>query len=79
MEADGSLKPEVIKFGESKTFYITPLPGYEITDVEVDGVSVGPVSSYTFQDVAENHTITASFKKKEPPVLTEEKKINSAS
>ena len=35
---------------------------YEILDVKVDGVSVGPVSTYTFNDVNANHTIVATFK-----------------
>ena len=43
------------------TFTITPASCYQIADVLVDGVSVGAVASYTFNDVAANHTIAASF------------------
>ncbi len=32
-----------------------------IEDVLVDGSSVGAVSSYTFNNVTSNHTISASF------------------
>src|SRR5204863_8097688 len=32
-----------------------------IADVKVDGVSVGAVSSYSFNDVQQNHTIAATF------------------
>ena len=46
-----------------KTFTITPDSGYEIADVLVDGKSVGAQSSYTFEDVRSNHTISASFLK----------------
>jgi hypothetical protein len=46
----------------SKTFYITPATGYTIGDVQVDGVSVGAVSSYTFNNVNKNHTIVVKFK-----------------
>lgn len=46
-----------------KTFTITPDSGYEIADVLVDGKSVGARSSYTFEDVRSNHTISVSFLK----------------
>ena len=46
----------------SKTYSITPSNGYAISDVLVDGVSVGAVSSYTFSNVNASHTISASFK-----------------
>ena len=51
-----------VENGNSKTFTFTPNAGYEISDVLVDGISVGAVSSYTFNNVTENHTISVSFK-----------------
>ncbi len=33
----------------------------KISDVKVDNVSVGAVSSYAFENVVANHTISASF------------------
>ena len=45
----------------SKTFTFTPNEGYKISDVLVDGVSVGAVSSYTFNNITEDHTISVSF------------------
>ena len=53
--------------GESKTFTITPDSGYRIKDVLVDGVSVGAVSTYTFEDVVENHMSHATFARKHTP------------
>ena len=53
--------------GESKTFTITPDSGYCIKDVLVDNVSVGAVSTYTFENVTENHTIHATFAWKHTP------------
>ena len=50
-----------VTHGNDKTFTITPETGYEISDVLVDGTSVGAVSNYTFTDVIENHTISATF------------------
>jgi parallel beta-helix repeat protein len=51
----------LISQGGSHIFTITPDDYYQIDDVVVDGLSVGPVSTYTFQDVQQNHTIQATF------------------
>ena len=53
-----------VQKGESQIFTITASEGYEIGDVKVDGVSVGAVSSYTFESVTEAHTIAATFTEK---------------
>lgn len=47
--------------GDDVLFTITPNAGYKIKDVQVDGKSVGAVSTYMFKDVKENHTISAVF------------------
>ena len=47
--------------GSSQEFTITPNYGYEIEDVLVDGVSQGSVTSYTFDNITADHTITAQF------------------
>ncbi len=60
----GSINPSgdvSVTYGSDKTFTITPETGYEVSDVLVDGVSVGAVTSHTFDDVTENHTISATF------------------
>ena len=64
-EAGGSISPsgEVnVNQGGSITFTITPDSSYEIADVLVDSVSVGAISSYTFDNVTSNHTISAIFR-----------------
>ncbi len=48
--------------GSSKTFTITPNSGYEINEVIVDGSRKGALPSYTFNNIAINHSIVASFK-----------------
>ncbi len=61
----GSISPAgtfAISTGTDHTFIITPLDGYEIYDVLVDGVSAGAVASYTFSSVNSDHTIVASFR-----------------
>ena len=47
--------------GQDKTFTITPDPGYEIDDVLIDDVSIEAVSSYSFTNVTQQHTISAHF------------------
>lgn len=47
--------------GDSQTFAIEPNFGNAIEDVLVDGVSVGAVASYTFSNIAADHTLYASF------------------
>lgn len=47
--------------GGSQTYTITAAAGYMISDIAVDGVPVGEVSSYTFSNVASAHSISATF------------------
>lgn len=47
--------------GGSQTYTITALPGYAISDVKVDGVSRGAITTYTFSSLSANHTISATF------------------
>ncbi|MDD1672468.1 MAG: hypothetical protein LUO82_05670, partial [Methanomicrobiales archaeon] len=61
----GSITPsgEVMVLSEGDaTFTIDPASGYAIDEVLIDGVSNGSLSSYTFEDVLANHTITAQFR-----------------
>ena len=60
----GSITPSgavTVEAGMDKSFTIKADAGYTIADVKVDGISVGAVSSYSFEDVAANHTIEATF------------------
>ncbi len=52
-----------VSSGASHTITITANAGYYISDVLVDGISVGPVESYTFSDVGASHTLSAVFAK----------------
>jgi hypothetical protein len=51
----------IINSGGKQVFTIKPDDGYGISDVKVDNVSVGPASSYSFNNIISNHTITAYF------------------
>jgi uncharacterized repeat protein (TIGR02543 family) len=60
----GTIQPSgqvIVTYGQDQTFTITPDVGYHISDVTVDGIPIGPVSSYTFYTVDDNHTIIAEF------------------
>lgn len=62
--ANGSISPSgtvTVNYGASQAFTITPAANYHVADVLVDGVSIDPVTSYTFNNIIVNHTIAASF------------------
>lgn len=52
-----------VEENSNQIFTITPDTGYHIDDVLVDGTSIGAVSTYTFENVTSNHTISAIFEK----------------
>lgn len=67
----GSINPMgkiTVLEGNNQSFTITPEMGYEISEVKIDGKTVGVKNSYTFENIADNHSIQASFKAKAKPV-----------
>jgi len=61
---NGSISPDgatTVNSGTDQTYTITPDASYDISDVLVDGVSVGAVTTYTFTNVTADHTIEARF------------------
>lgn len=61
---NGTITPggvESVAYGESLTYSIVPDENYHVLDVQVDGVSVGQVASYTFSAIGASHSIVASF------------------
>jgi len=63
--ANGTITPTgAVKVDDaaSQTFTIAPSVGYSVEDVKVDNVSVGAVTTYTFQNVTKDYTIVATFK-----------------
>lgn len=61
---NGSISPvgaTTVSYFGSQTYTITAGPGFHVLDVLVDGASVGAVASYTFNNVAANHTISVAF------------------
>ncbi len=76
----GSISPSgkvnVVK-GKDKTFTFTPKEEHMISDVLIDGKSVGAVDSYTFTKVDAEHTIKVVFEKAKelPYYLDGDKKV----
>ena len=63
-EEGGTITPDGesrIAKNEGVTYTITPNAGYAISDVLVDGKSVGAVATYEFKDVKGTHSIVAKF------------------
>ena len=64
--AGGSISPSgnvSVREGRDRTFTITPDKGYAISNVKIDGKSIGAVKSYTFENVRRTHTIEVIFTK----------------
>ena len=60
----GSISPSgsvSVIHGRSQSFTIAPEAGYAIANVRIDGVSIGAVRYYTFENVTSTHTIEAVF------------------
>ena len=64
--AGGSISPSgnvSVREGRDQTFTITPDKGYAVSNVKIDGKSIGTVKSYTFENVRRTHTIEVIFMK----------------
>ena len=62
--AGGTISPSgavVVQQGSNQTFTITPNPFYQISQVTVNSVNQGAITTYTFTNVQANHTISATF------------------
>jgi len=62
VEPSGSI---IVAHGQDQAFIMNPDVGYHVSDVLVDGFSIGPLPSYTFYAVDQDHTISATFAQNE--------------
>ena len=65
-EAGGSISPSgnvSVREGRDQVFTFAPDKGYAISNVKIDGKSIGAVKSYTFENVRRTHTIEVIFMK----------------
>ena len=64
-DLSGAIEPagdiSVLRMSD-QSFQILEQTGHLLTDILVDGESIGPVTDYNFQRVKSNHTIEAKFK-----------------
>lgn len=61
----GNITPggmQAVTRGENASYKITPLPGYSIDRVTVDGKDAGEVDTFTFTNVTASHRIAATFR-----------------
>jgi len=68
---NGDIQPSNLVWvteGKDQTFSVVPSDGYEVVAVIIDGKSIGIIDTYTFYNVIENHTMSASFRKK--PIIS---------
>jgi hypothetical protein len=62
--AGGSIAPQgnvEVDRGDDITFTITPEAGYSVAEILVDGVPVSITTTYTFENIGDDHTIAAGF------------------
>ncbi|MBK9478009.1 MAG: PKD domain-containing protein [Bacteroidetes bacterium] len=62
--ANGSISPsgvQVVTPGSNLQFTIQANSCFQISDVLVDGISQGAISTYTFTNISASHTVAASF------------------
>ncbi|WP_029917607.1 putative Ig domain-containing protein [Pelobacter seleniigenes] len=63
-EAGGYISPEgetYLAYGESQSYQLTPMAGYYVKDLLVNGRSVGAVSTYAIDGIAEHYELNAVF------------------
>ncbi len=53
--------PVAVGCGSDASFTVRPDACAHVLDVQVDGLSVGPVTAYAFTNVTQNHRLVASF------------------
>ncbi|MBS4029684.1 MAG: choice-of-anchor D domain-containing protein, partial [Ignavibacteriales bacterium] len=61
---NGTITPQdtiEVAMNRSVTYSIVPNFGYRINSVVIDGFDIGATNSFTFDDVSEPHTISATF------------------
>lgn len=69
---NGTISPQDTTFvshSNNATYTFTPTVGYGVSNVIVDGDSLGILSSYTFTNVVGNHTIDVEFGVGSPDII----------
>lgn len=69
---NGTISPadsSYVNHDNDATFTFSPSVGYGVSNVIVDGDSLGVLSSYTFSNVVDNHTIEVEFGVGSPDII----------
>jgi hypothetical protein len=53
--------PVTVVHGSTRTFTFAPSTGYHVDSVLIDGVNVGVIDAYTFNDITADHSVAAYF------------------
>lgn len=62
VEGGGSIVgPTEVEANSTVTFYFVPNDGYAISNITIDGVAQGAITSHTFKGITSNHSIVATF------------------
>src|SRR5262249_54715270 len=61
--------PIAVRTGGAQSYSIAPAGGYTLSAVRVDGVSQGPITSYSFNNVTTDHGIAAAFASPAAPLV----------
>ena len=74
VEGGGSITgPTQAEAGTTITLNFVPNKGYAVSNVTVDGVAQGAISSFTFTAISSDHTVVATFVSTNPePTIPEE-------
>ena len=65
----GTINPSgdiTVSAGRNSTFSFLPEQGYEVDQVILNGLPIGQQNTYSFNNVRGNHTISVTFKEREP-------------
>lgn len=62
VEGGGSISgPTSATYGDTVTLAFIPNAGYAISNITVDGIAQGAVTSYTFEKISKDHVVVAAF------------------
>ena len=53
----------IISAGEGEKILFNPQAGYRVSDVLIDGVSIGEAKDYTFTNVSSDHTVHVEYER----------------
>ena len=65
-----------VRAGDNQKYVMTPNPGYRVQSVRIDGVEIGALSEYVFQNVIRDHNIVVSFERLPQYAITAAAKSN---